>query len=380
MVEAEIFVRAASARGFTLYTGVPCSYLTPFINYVIDSDKLGYVGATNEGDAVAIAAGAALAGRKPVVMFQNSGLGNAVSPLTSLTWVFRLPVLIYVTWRGEPGGRHDEPQHELMGEITIQMLELMQIPWRHFPRERDKIDEVLDEAVTHIDEQRRPFALVMRHGSVAPHALTSDPLPKPLLRSRPTGSPVPATAKRADILGALQRIMSDKDVIIATTGYTGRELYGLEDRANQFYMVGSMGCASSLGLGLALARPDLRVFVVDGDGAALMRLGAMATVGYERPPNLVHLLLDNNVHESTGTQSTVAHSIDFCAIAAACGYPIVRQHADPNALTRAIQGQERALAFYHVPIERGVRADLPRPSVSPAEVASRFREFIGVGA
>lgn len=376
MLEAERFVRSASARGFTFYSGVPCSYLTPFINYVIDSDKLRYVGATNEGDAVAIAAGAMLGGQRSVVMFQNSGLGNAVSPLTSLTYIFRLPVLIYVTLRGEPGGRPDEPQHELMGAITTGMLELMRIPWRYFPAEEEDIEPALEEAVQHIEREQRPFAFVMRYGTVAPHALGSTPEPKALAEVR-RRAPIEASHQRADMLRALQERMTDTDVVVTTTGYTGRELYAIGDRENQLYMVGSMGCASSLGLGLALARPDLRVFVIDGDGAALMRLGAMASVGYERPPNLVHVLLDNQVHESTGAQSTVAHSVDFCAVATACGYPSVSEISDPGELIESIGQTRDELSFYHVPIRRGVQPDLPRPAIKPPEVAARLRKFIG---
>ena len=133
MIEARAFIEAARERGFGLYTGVPCSYLKPFINYVIDSDQLRYVGAANEGDAVAIGAGAQLAGTRSVVMFQNSGLGNAVNPLTSLTYTFRIPVLLIPTLRGEPGGPADEPQHELMGAVTTDMLDLMNIQWEYFP-------------------------------------------------------------------------------------------------------------------------------------------------------------------------------------------------------------------------------------------------------
>jgi phosphonopyruvate decarboxylase len=376
MIEAQTFVGAARERGFTFYSGVPCSYLTPFINYVIDSDDLRYVGATNEGDAVAIATGGYLGGKRGIAMFQNSGLGNAVSPLTSLSYVFRLPVLLYVTLRGEPGGHRDEPQHELMGAITTDLLELMRIPWCYFPDQDSQIEAALDMAVSHMDSERRPYAMVMRRGSVAPCALKSAPTPKPITPS--FGAGLGARVRRVDVLGAIQALLKDTDAVIATTGYTGRELYSLGDRPNQLYMVGSMGCASSLGLGLALARPDRRVIVIDGDGAALMRLGAMASVGYERPPNLVHILLNNHVHESTGGQSTIGHSVDFCAYAAASGYPIVEELTDPNELESLLEKDTGALSFFHIPIERGVSRDLPRPSITPAEVALRLQRYLGV--
>ena len=176
MIEAAEFVEAARARGFDWYAGVPCSYLTPFINYVLQDPTLHYVSAANEGDAVALVAGLALAGRRGIAMMQNSGLGNAVSPLTSLTWTFRLPQLLIVTWRGQPGVP-DEPQHALMGPITPAMLDTMEIPWETFPTNADDIGPALDRATAHMDATGRPFALVMQKGSVAPYALKDEARP-----------------------------------------------------------------------------------------------------------------------------------------------------------------------------------------------------------
>jgi len=170
MIEARHFVEAARERGFEWWAGVPCSFLTPFINYVLQDPSLRYVSMANEGDAVALIAGATLGGRRGVSMMQNSGLGNAVSPLTSLTWTFRLPQLLIVTWRAQPGV-HDEPQHALMGPITPKMLETMEIPWELFPSGTDAIGPALDRATAHMDATGRPYALVMQKGTVAPHAL-----------------------------------------------------------------------------------------------------------------------------------------------------------------------------------------------------------------
>jgi len=377
VIEAEQFVHAARDRGFDLYAGVPCSYLKPFINYVIDADDLQYVGASNEGDAVAIAAGAELGGRRSVVMLQNSGLGNTVNPLTSLTYTFRIPVLVIVTLRGEPGGAPDEPQHELMGQITTGMLEQMGVPWSWFPEDANDIGPVLDKADAHMASERRPYALVMRKGSVAPHALKAAPQAREITaQSAPRQT---AGASRTDMLRAVQEGTHVDDIVVATTGYTGRELYALDDRSNQIYMVGSMGCASSFGLGLALACPDRRVVVLDGDGAALMRLGALATLGYERPTNLVHVLLDNGVHESTGGQTTVSRSIDFSAIAAACGYPRVTSVGAPDELAAVLNEAQGALQFVHAPTLPGVPDNLPRPTITPADVAARLRATLHSG-
>jgi phosphonopyruvate decarboxylase len=373
MIEASSFVAAASERGFGLFAGVPCSYLTPFINYFINDESVRYVGAANEGDAVAIAAGAELGGTRAMAMFQNSGLGNAVSPLTSLNHVFQIPVLIVVTLRGEPGAATDEPQHALMGAITTSMLETMQIPWEYFPAEEALIGAALDRALAHMNRMRRPYALVMRKGSVLPSSLIGGLMSKPLVKQ--SSAPAQASHKRRDFLRSIQAQLRPDDRIIATTGYTGRELFACSDRPSQLYMVGSMGCASSLGLGLALVKPANRIIVLDGDGAALMRLGAMTTIGYERPPNMVHILLDNHVHESTGSQSTVSQSIDFCALAAACGYPRAARIALPGELADTLAQAPSELSFYHIPIVPGIPADLGRPTIKPADVAARFRRL-----
>lgn len=377
MIQAEQFIQTAHEHGFAFYTGVPCSYLQSFINYVIDANALRYVGAANEGDAVAIAAGAELGGMRGVVMLQNSGLGNTVNPLTSLTHTFRIPLLLIVTLRAEPGGAPDEPQHQLMGAITTDLLELMDIPWSYFPAEQADIEPVLDRAIASMERTGRPYALVMRKGSVAKTALQAVPEKRSI---QPVAAQAAlAVAHRGDMLRAVQASAAPRDLLIATTGYTGRELYAADDRPNQLYMVGSMGCALSIGLGLAIAQPARRVIVLDGDGAALMRLGALATVGFERPANLIHVLLDNGMHESTGGQTTVSGSIDFCGLAAACGYPSVTALASPEELQNKIHTATRELNFIHVPVLPGV-PELPRPEITPPEVAARLRAHIAAAA
>lgn len=376
MIEAATFVDAAEHHGFSLWSGVPCSYLKPFINFTIDSPRLRYVGAANEGDAIAIASGAHFAGQRGVAMFQNSGLGNAVNPLTSLNAILKVPVLVICTWRGEPGGAQDEPQHALMGPITPRLFEDMQIPWELFPTRPEDVEPALARAVAHMDAHGTPYALIMQKDAVKNHALQSRPSPLPTLSTAPPASwPPPAQRpSRTDVLRAVRAVAdSDPDsVLVATTGYTGRELYALGDRPDQLYMVGSMGCACSLGLGIALSQPGSRVVVLDGDGALLMRLGALATLGLERPDNLVHILFDNEVHDSTGGQATTSHSVDLGAVAAACGVPTVVRAASADDVAAAVV-QARGLTFIHVKTKPGAPADLPRPDVTPDAVAARLR-------
>jgi phosphonopyruvate decarboxylase len=375
MIRAEEFVEAARDRGFVRYTGVPCSFLTPFINHVISDEKLSYISSANEGDAVATAAGSAIGGQRAVVMMQNSGLGNAVSPLTSLTHVFRIPLLLVTTLRGEPG-LGDEPQHELMGSITGKLFDLMQVPWHYFPTESGQLDAALDQAMHYLQQERRPYALIMRKGTVSPSRLNGTGVPK--LDHVTSRRNAHRRGKDPETRNAvLKRIISGTQapgsVVIATTGYTGRELFALADRKNHLYMVGSMGCASSLGLGLAAARPDLNVVVVDGDGAGLMRMGNFSTIGSYAGANLVHILLDNESHESTGGQATVAGNVGFADIAAACGYGLAWSGDDPELVDEIFTASGATGArFLHLKIRAGTAADLPRPDLTPAQVLDRL--------
>jgi phosphonopyruvate decarboxylase len=395
MIQARDFVEAARARGFRWYAGVPCSFLTPFINYVLQDPFLHYVSMANEGDAVALIAGVALAGDasapygRGVAMMQNSGLGNAVSPLTSLTWTFRLPQLLIVTWRAQPGIA-DEPQHALMGPITPAMLKTMEIPWELFPTESEQIGPALDRAIAHMDQNGRPYALIMQKGSVAAYPLKPDSgamgmrssAIKATVAASGTAASDTAASARPSRQEALRAVVAetppDSTILLASTGYCGRELYAIDDRPNHFYMVGSMGCVLPLALGLALTRPDLRVIALDGDGAALMRLSAFATVGAYGPPNLWHLLLDNGAHESTGGQATVSPRVALAEVAAACGYASSLETSRLAEISswlaeRPIDGARFARLF----IRSGTPSDLPRPSVTPVEVKSRLMQHIG---
>lgn len=375
MIEADDFMTAATSAGFDFYTGVPCSYLTPLINGVLSNRALRYVGAASEGEAVAIAAGAWLAGRTTVAMCQNSGLGNMVNPLTSLNAPFRIPTLLVTTWRGRPG-EPDEPQHEVMGAITHRLLDLMGIPNAAFPSERDEIAPALEQA-RRIMEGGVPQAFVLAKGAVA-----DTPLDQP-------GRGLPAPGVSADyrrhgvrpariaILEQFLALTDDSTAVIATTGKAGRELFTLADRPQHLYQVGSMGCASAMGLGVAVNSERL-VVVIDGDGAALMKLGSLATIGAQSPPNLVHILLDNEVHDSTGGQATVSASVDFATVALAAGYGYAARVDDAAGFARA-WGEARATrrpAMIHVKIAPGSLATLGRPTVKPHAVAARFRAFL----
>ena len=347
MIEAGDFIGPAKALGFNNWAGVPCSFLTPFINSVIDDGEMSYLSAANEGDAVAAATGAALAGERTVAMMQNSGLGNAVSPLSSLNWVFRIPVLLIVTLRGEPG-LGDEPQHELMGQITGQILDSLQIPWDWFPRSADEVEGALTVAQWQMERNGLPYAFVMKKGTVAKAELNS--------QWKPGGGPnafdpvapqAPQLTRREALAEVIAATPEDDSVVIGSTGFTGRELF--------------------------------RVVVVDGDGAALMRMGNFATVGAYGRRNFQHLLLDNGVHESTGGQATVSPGLSFAGVANACGYRLAESGETATQLAGFLR-DENGPALLHFRTRRGVPEGLPRPDVTPRQVKQRLMAQIGAGA
>lgn len=379
MIPASAFIEHLRGLGYAQYAGVPCSYLKPFINYVIDDSSLDYVGAASEGEAVGISLGAYLGGRKTVTMCQNSGLGNMVNPLTSLNYPFRIPTLLITTWRGEPG-RPDEPQHVLMGQITHRLLETMQIPWLPFPTEESQIAAVMAQAESSMQERQLPFALVMSEGSVAGHELRKATPAEcvntdvaSLLRHEPAQRMI-----RTEALQAILESLTGYEAIIATTGKTGRELFTLADRPNHLYVVGGMGTASAIGFGLAQTLPRQPVVVIDGDGAALMKLGSLATIGYYQPANLLHILLDNESHDSTGGQRTASPVVRFAEVAAATNYRRAVATDDPDdvrALVKELRHQPGP-SLLHVKIRPGSPKNLGRPTVKPHEVKERFMKFL----
>lgn len=375
MISAIDLFDLARASGFAFFTGVPCASLAPLIDCARASPDVRYIGATGEGEAVSIAAGAALAGKRAVTLLQNSGLGNAVNPLVSLHSLFEIPILLLMEWRGQPGEQSDEPQHSLMGSITTRVLDLLDIPWTRCPRDRAEAAWVLTRAATVIDNGRS-FAVLVPRGRI-----TSLEPPSTLSRARSEGisitrNSVEPVATRSEAVQSIRRWSTERVGLIATTGFTARALYLAGDRPNHFYMVGSMGCSSSLGLGIALSTPEIRTVVIDGDGAILMRLGTMATLGELAPPNLVHIVLDNGMHESTGGQPTSTSSTDLAAVARACGYPVVVSVSELQQLDEILTNPSEQLTILHVRTRPDASESLPRPHIHPRDNAIRFREWL----
>ena len=380
MIHSSIFLEKCKERNYTLFTGTPCSYLKPFINYVIDDDGLEFVETTNEGDAVALACGAWLGGRSSVVMFQNSGLGNAVNPLTSLSHIMKIPFIGITTLRGEPGGDKDEPQHDLMGAITTELLDLMKIPWTYFPTEEGAVEKSLTAVESSIRE-RVPFFFVMKKNSVESYELKTKNEHRHIMQYNSSVQRMVSGSieiNRTQALKSIKKFFGMDSVLLATTGKTGRELFEIEDASNQLYMVGSMGCVLPIGLGLGKTRYKNTICVIDGDGALLMRMGNMALVGQMQPKALVHVLLDNGVHDSTGGQKTFSEAIDFCSMAQSCGYKNIFEvdtiEGFEHAADTIVSGSKPAfIRFLIVP---GSPKNLSRPDVTPDTVAFRLKKHI----
>lgn len=374
MLNTNHFGNELKKLGFDFYSGVPCSFLKNLINYAINECE--YIAAVNEGDAIAIASGAYLGGKKPVVLMQNSGLTNAVSPLTSLNYPFQIPVLGFVSLRGDPS-LNDEPQHEIMGKITTKMLDLMQIKWQFLSPDLHEAKIQLKSANNWI-ENNKSFFFVVKKGTFETEKLKSIEHSIHNNKKKIDKSLMDELPSRFQTLKVINGLKDEKTVQLATTGKTGRELYEIEDSPNNLYMVGSMGCVSSLGVGLALSRKDLDVVVIDGDGSLLMRMGSLATNGYYRPKNMLHILLDNETHDSTGGQSTVSHNVNFVTIAASCGYEKSLYLHSLKELEEQIQlwKMTNGLTFLYLKISKGSEPNLGRPKISPSEVKIRLRKFI----
>jgi phosphonopyruvate decarboxylase len=384
-MQIETFGDILKQHGLRHGAGVPCSFFTPLVNYMTVDPGLDYVSATSEGEAVAIAAGLTTAGKPAFALMQNSGLGNAVNPITSMLYIYSMPVVLLVSHRGEPG-KPDEPQHELMGQITEQLAALCGL--RTHVLDPERYEAQLAAAL----HDRVPVAFVCRNGT-----LEGGPKAPPLAIEIRTGGRAPDNSgtftpvlKREQALAAITPLLNrglsgsarEAPAVIATTGKLSRELYELDDRdaskRNRFYMVGSMGCAAGFGLGVARAQPERPFVVLDGDGALLMKLGSLATAGSLAPHNYHHVVFDNGAHDSTGGQPTPSPAVDFALAALACGY----QHAETVSAPEQIgPAFERHLGLpgptlLRVVIKTGARKDLGRPDLEPRDVYRRFSAFL----
>ena len=374
MLSPKIFIESLAAKGIDFFAGVPDSLLKNVCAYISDTlDDRHNIIAANEGAAVGLAAGHYLAtGHIPCVYMQNSGEGNAINPLASLTdkEVYGIPVLLVIGWRGEPGV-HDEPQHVKQGKITLPLLDAMGIRHEILSQDETEFSSQLDGAVRHMSETGEAFAFIVRKNTFEPYTLQRHEVNEyPLSREE-----------------AIQKVaasLSAKDVIVSTTGMISRELFEYRTAQGQgherdFLTVGSMGHASQIALGIALEKTDRRVWCFDGDGAALMHLGSVAIIADKAPENFVHVIFNNGAHDSVGGQPTVGLKVNLAEIAKAAGYKDAVSVTTAEDLGSALKVLKtmRGPVLLEVRVHRGNRKDLGRPTTTPIQNRDALMEFMG---
>ena len=371
MISPEFFVRTLRSHGIDFFAGVPDSLLKHLCAYLeANSDDSHHTVTANEGAAVALAAGYHLAtGKAGAVYMQNSGEGNAINPLASLTDkdVYGIPVLLIIGWRGRPGV-HDEPQHTKQGKITMALLDVLGIGYAILSKDEEEAAAQIAKAAEAL-KGGSVYALVIEKDTFDAYEAPKDDSKFPM--------------SREEAIQTVAAAIGDKDVIVSTTGMISRELFEYRTSLHQgherdFLTVGSMGHASQIALGIAMAQPERRVWCFDGDGAVLMHMGSLAIVASKHPSNYIHVVFNNGAHDSVGGQPTVGLDIDLPAIAKASGYAKTisvssREELDEALLIiKALQGP----VFLEIRVRKGNRNDLGRPTTTPVENKEALMEYL----
>ena len=373
MIRPSYFYNLLIKNGTDFFAGVPDSLLKNFCAYITDTAPAEkHIISANEGSATALACGYHFAtGKIPLIYMQNSGEGNMVNPMLSIADkdVYSVPMLIVIGWRGEPGV-HDEPQHVKQGKVTCDLLDAMKIPYEILSENEDDLPAQFDKAYNYIKENNAQYAFVIRKGTFDEYKLQNN-------------IPVEGKMSREE---AIEKIILNADsstAFVSTTGMASRELYELRDKYNQghekdFLTVGGMGHASQIALSIAMQKKDRQIYCIDGDGASIMQMGGMATIGSRKPSNYVHFVLNNGAHDSVGGQPTVGRQIDLCAIAAGCGYENVVKVETPEELEAVLKDTETKdkLTFVEIMVTKGARKDLGRPKSTPVENKEALMSFL----
>lgn len=378
MISPSFFYDTLATYGIDFYAGVPDSLLKNLCAYITDhADGQHNIIAANEGGAMGLAAGHYLAtGQIPVVYMQNSGEGNIINPLASLTdrEVYNIPVLLVIGWRGKPGV-HDEPQHVKQGKVTTGLLNVMGIDYTVLSKDEDKAAAQIKKAVDYMQRTKECYALVIEKDTFDNYTLNTPP------------SALNLPLSREEAIQTVAAALGEKDVIVSTTGMISRELFEYRTAMNQgherdFLTVGSMGHASQIALGIAMAKPDRKVWCFDGDGASIMHMGNMAIVASKHPANYIHVVFNNGAHDSVGGQPTVGLDIDLPAIAKAVGYKYVYSVDTKEALQQQLSIINSHLSineypiFLEIRVKKGNRKDLGRPTTTPVENKEALMDFL----
>jgi phosphonopyruvate decarboxylase len=372
MIDPRGFCDVLGKYGIAFFCGVPDSLLKNLCAYIDDNLSADqHIITANEGNAVGLAMGRFLGSHAPAAVYmQNSGLGNAVNPLTSLadTQVYSIPMLLIIGWRGEPGIK-DEPQHVMQGQITEQQLSIMDIPYVVMDRQSDS-DTSLAPLLEKMTLENRPVAILIKKNTFSAFK-SANQLPSVY------------SLVREDALNTLLSSFAKDDIVVSTTGKTSREVFELRQQrgepASDFLTVGGMGHTSSIAMGVALAAPNRRVIAIDGDGSMLMHMGAMPIIGHHSSCNLIHIVLNNQCHESVGGQPTVAGEIDIEKMAIASGYKAYFCASDKESVAKSWShiGLDSGPVLFEIKIAKGSRDNLGRPTSSPIENKNAFMQHVG---
>ena len=372
MIRPEFFIEKLRENGIDCFAGVPDSLLKNICACITDQcDAEHNIIAANEGAAVGIAAGHYLATGKPACVYmQNSGEGNIINPLASLTdeEVYNIPVLLLIGWRGRPGV-HDEPQHVKQGKVTTGLLNVMGVNYEVLSKEEDKAEKQIAKAIKAL-QNKEVFALVIEKDTFEDYKLQN--VEKNNL-----------TMSREEAIQTVAAALGEKDCIVSTTGMISRELFEYRAAMNQgherdFLTVGSMGHASQIALGIAMVQPERKVWCFDGDGAAIMHMGSMAIVASKQPKNYVHVVFNNGAHDSVGGQPTVGLHINLPAVAKAVGYKNTCSVDSKEALSEALKVvvTMEGPSLLEIKVKKGNRKDLGRPTTTPIQNKEALMEFL----
>lgn len=373
MISPAFFIESLQQNGLDFFTGVPDSLLKSICAYIADhKDGNHNIIAANEGAAVAIAAGHYLATEQiPVVYMQNSGQGNSINPLASLTdkEVYNIPLLLLVGWRGKPGV-HDEPQHVKQGRITLSLLQTMGIQHTVMSRDENELQVQIRDAIRFMRQTKEPFAFVVEKDTFATYTKQND-----------TVSDFPLS--REEAIQTVAAALDEKDCIVSTTGMISRELFEYraamaQGHGRDFLTVGSMGHASQIALGVALEKKDRKIWCLDGDGAMLMHMGGMAVIGNMKPKNYIHVILNNGAHDSVGGQPTVALGMNIPDLAKALGYDTALsvRTGEELAATLGILKNAVGPVLLEIKVRKGNRKNLGRPTTTPIQNKEAFMKFL----
>ena len=367
MINTKNFYDYLSNKEIEFFSGVPDSLLKDICAYITDNtSKQKHIIAANEGNAIALAAGYHMATNKiPMVYMQNSGIGNAVNPLLSLTdtEVYNIPILLMIGWRGET---KDEPQHVKQGKVTTDLLDAMEIPYLVLDTNEENAEKQIDIAISKIKETNTAFALIIRKGTFEKYNIKQE------IKSD-------FTLLREEAIKIIIDSLEGNEVIVSTTGKTSRELFEYRDALKQnhnsdFLTVGSMGHASQIALGIALNKPNRKVICIDGDGAVLMHMGGFSIIGTQAPKNFLHIVVNNGAHESVGGQPTIAFNIDIPKIAKANNYKYAIRVSTTDELKNALKSinTNSYPAIIEVMTRIGSRDNLGRPTIKPVDNKTDF--------